>query len=79
MSDNSAKVLSLTIVWASTCLTFIFGVFDFNWNGPVGALLMFVVAVGICTAAGYATSAICKSFEQAKPQAGREGNNQASH
>jgi len=66
MSDNSAKVLSITAVWVCTACMFIFGIFDFNWSGLTACLLMIVISLGICFSAGYATKIICKTYENTK-------------
>lgn len=63
MSDNSAKVLSITAVWACTACMFIFGIFDFNWRGSEAFVLMIIISVGFLIAAAYATKVICRSFE----------------
>jgi uncharacterized ion transporter superfamily protein YfcC len=62
MSDNSAKVLSVTAVWISTACLFIFGICKMNWHGNSAIMMMLLVSVVICIAAAYATKKICDVF-----------------
>ena len=74
MSDNAAKVLSVTAIWVSTALIFTFGVFDFSWKGPEAVFLMLIISLVICGAACFATWTVCKSF--AKPVEDEHENTQ---
>ena len=65
MSDNSAKVLSVTAVWVSTACLFIFGICKMNWNGYAVVLLLLVSFV-ICVATAYATKKICDVYATVK-------------
>ena len=66
MSDNSAKVLSVTAVWISTACIFVFGIFDFNWRGGEAVVLMLLISLSICASAAYATKKICDAFTLVK-------------
>lgn len=62
MSDNSAKVLSITAVWVSTAAIFIFGILDAHWSGRGAIEIMLITSLIICISASYATKKICDVF-----------------
>ena len=68
MSDNSAKVLSITAVWISTACLFIFGICKMNWHGNNAIMLMLLVSAVICISAAYATKKICNVFATVKDE-----------
>jgi hypothetical protein len=65
MIDSTAKTISTVGIWMAVATILTFGVFRTNWNGA-GMIVLLIVVVAICAAAGVGTAAV---WRQGRPTA----------
>jgi hypothetical protein len=58
VNDQSSKAVSTVGIWIAVAIVLVFGVFRMNWNGDVAMLLMVLIVIIICGAAGVSTAAV---------------------